>query len=308
MSSKNFLLVPHIKFCFEDGGIVVQYYLAKLLDDMGVMIRIMPSFGNIENSLFNKYYNNEFNLDDNCIVIYCEGVIGNPLNAKYVIRWLLSEVGQNVPYHYIYTWGENELVYHFNRELKFKNNPDKVDNVFKTLSILYLSPEIKQYNLGNRNGCCYTIRKAAEIHKNQIHRIHPDNSYEITRDVSNDKIIQIFNNYEYFVSYDPITFLSIMAPLCGCISIVYPIEGVSKRDWFNKTCYSEYLEYNNTGNAYGIAYGLEEIEWAKNTIHLAKDQLHDMITYLKDKHIQRLLKDVENFDHLVNTIKNVFYK
>jgi hypothetical protein len=307
MSSKKFLLCPHARFQFQDGGIVVQYYLAKLLDEMGCMIRIWPTFGNIESTLFNKYYNNEFAIDDNCIVIYCEGIKGNPLNAKYIVRWLLSEVGQNVPKFYIHTWGENELIYHFNRELKFKKYPDKVDNIFKTLSIIYLNPDVKNNFQPNRAGWCYTIRKANHMYKN-IQFIHPNDSYEIARHASNDIIINLFNKYQYFVSYDPITFLSVMAALCGCISIIYPIEGISKQDWFNKTGYSEYLEYKQIDNAYGIAYGLEDIEWAKNTIHLAKDQTNDMITYYKEKHIQRLLKDIENYHNVENTLQNVFYK
>ena len=53
---------------------------------------------------------------------------------------------------------------------------------------------------------------------------------------------------------------------------------------------------------------LEDIEWAKNTIHLAKDQTNDMITYFKEKHIQRLLKDIENYHNVENTLQNVFYK
>jgi hypothetical protein len=307
MSSKKFLLCPHARFQFQDGGIVVQYYLAKLLDEMGCMIRIWPTFGNIESTLFNKYYNNEFAIDDNCIVIYCEGIRGNPLNAKYIVRWLLSEVGQNVPKFYIHTWGKNELIYHFNRELKFKKYPDKVDNIFKTLSIIYLNPDVKNNFQPNRAGWCYTIRKANHMFKN-INFLHPNDSYEIGRHVSNDIIINLFNKYEYFICYDPISFLSVMAALCGCISIVYPLEGVSKRDWLKKTCYDEYIEYKNLDNIYGVAYGLEDVEWAKNTIDLAKDQINSMITYYKEKHIKALLEDIENYDNMVNTLNNVFYK
>ena len=108
-----------MKYIEEDGGINVQYNLCKILDDKGFNVRIFPSYGIIENKLFNKFYNNDFPVNES-VVIYCEGVKGNPLKAKYVVRWVLSEMGKNVPYDFIKTWGKDELVYYFNHERKFE--------------------------------------------------------------------------------------------------------------------------------------------------------------------------------------------
>jgi hypothetical protein len=82
-------------FQYNDGGTVVQYYVSKILEeDYGLNVRIY-SWSNIKlkNSIFNKFYENDFPIDDNCIVVYCEGTKGNPLNAKYCIRWMLSKLG-----------------------------------------------------------------------------------------------------------------------------------------------------------------------------------------------------------------------
>ena len=307
MTTKNILIYPHIKFHNEDGGTTVQYYFAKLLDEKGIMIRIYPSHGYIDCPIFNKYYNNEFQIDDNCVVIYCEGVDGNPLNAKFVVRWMLSELGQNVP-SYLNNWGKNELVYHFNSELKFKENPHKVGNIYKTLTPIYLNPEVKNNLLPDRNGCCHTFRKYT-IHINGIHSLyHPPSSIEITRRTKNEEIIRIFNECQFFVSYDPLTFLSCMAAICGCISIVYPIQGKNKLEWLHMTAISEYLEYKKIDNIYGFAYGIEDINWAIQTIHLVKEQFDDFLLYCKQKAIKTFIEDVNNFDNMQNTIENVYYK
>ena len=69
---------------------------------------------------------------------------------------------------------------------------------------------------------------------------------------------------------------SIYASLCGCISIVVPEEGVTKEEWHPK------IE-----DRYGLAYGFDDIEYAKDT-------KHKMIRYVNEQ--QELnLKSVKYF-------------
>ena len=134
-------------FSFVDGGTVVQYYLAQILEEYGQNVRIYPCSGiKTNNSLFSKFYDNDFPIDDNCVVIYCEGTEGNPLNAKNVVRWMLSKLGQNVPYENVHTWGKNELVYYITSEEKIANNPDKLNIIYKILGIIYVHPLANNYN------------------------------------------------------------------------------------------------------------------------------------------------------------------
>ena len=294
-------------FNFNDGGTVVQYELAKILEEYGQTVRIYLS-GNIkiENSIFSKFYDaNEFPINDNTVVIYCEGTIGNPLNAKYVVRWMLSKLGQNMPYERVNTWSKNELVYYFNSEEKIANNPDKIGNIYKLLNVLYIHPYATNYNLNPRSGTCYTIRKAINTHGKKCQLIHPPNSFEITRNHKQLECIKIFNNHKYFISYDSITFLSIIAALCGCISIVKKVDGLSKKDWLNTYSAREYFKATNEP-LYGVAYGADDLNHAINTMHLVKDQWDRIRQFSKEKYIAGFIDDINNWDNMVNTIQTNF--
>ncbi len=295
-------------FNMNDGGTVVQYMLAKILTEFGQNVRIYPYNGITNtNPIFMKYYNNDFPIDDNTVVVYCEGTKNNPLNAKYVARWMLSKLGQNVPYEWLYTWGKNELVYYFNSEDKIAKNPTKMGNIFKFLNIILIHPLAINHNLSDRKGTCFTVRKSLQIHGKKKKAVHPPNSLEIKRTHSQRECILIFNKHKYFISYDPITFLSVIAALCGCISIVIKIDGVSKQEWLNMTAASEYLKYSGEDMLYGIAYGADDIENAINTIHLVKNQWENILSFSKNKYIKQFINDINDWQNNINTIQNNFY-
>jgi len=308
---KNIIIYQNRDFSLDSGGITVKYYLAHLLDKYGIKVIINQPVHKIvqnkviQNNLFSNYYNNDFDLND-CVVIYCEGIIGNPLNAPYVVRWMLSELGKNVPFNYVDTWGKNELVYYFNSELKIQNNIDKLNNIYKFLTVIYINPDIKQMNNNPRLGFCHTYRKS--FYHKDIMMLHPKNSFEITRNHTQNDYIEIFNKYSYFVCYDPLSFLCIIAPLCGCICIVYPLDGISKKEWLQTTGLIEYLKYKNDYNIYGIAYGNshDEINYANNTLHLVKDQWDDIKSY-QINYIKKFITDINQFELMQNTIKNNYY-
>ena len=308
---KNILIYPHQPFSINDGGVTVHYYLAYILSNLGVNVKIFNTQdNNAPNPIFNNFENNNIKYIDfnNTIVIYCEGITGNPLGAKYVVRWMLSKLGQNVPYHYYYTWNPNELVYFFNNE---KEMIDKnID--FKILSLFYIHPEIENMN-NERKGLCYTIRKKNHF-KSNIETNDVNNTFnkymklpifEITRSHTQTDYIDIFNKHEFFISYDPLTFLSIIAILCGCVSIVYPIEGVSKIDYFKMTPFYQYMVEKNCFEIYGLAYGMgyEEIAYSKNTIHLAKQQMIDVQNWLIDKYVKQFIIDMSTWDKNKNTLE-----
>jgi hypothetical protein len=302
--NKSILVYIHTNgFDESDGGTVVQYYLAKLLDEMGQQVRLFSKLKKT-NSVFNNFYDNDLDLD-NTIVIYCEGIRGNPLKAKYVVRWMLSELGKNVPLHYLRKWGKNELIYYFNSEIKISKNKDKIGTIYKYLTTLYVNPSIKNFN-NDKSGYCFTLRKS-HFHK-KITNIHPTKSFEIPYKIKQNEIINVFNKYKYFISYDPLTFLTIIATSCGCVSIVYPIDKINKISWLQTTAMIEYFDSINKYELYGVAYGNspEEIKFAEDTIHLATEQWNNILAYYKNNHIINFIKDINNFENMQNTITNNF--
>lgn len=303
-NKKNILIYPHNPFNLADGGTTVQYYLAKTLKELGENVKIYNSNGKTQNDIFTDYIDFISKEDlENTVVIYCEGIIGNPLNAKYVVRWMLSELGKNVPKENLNSWSKNELVYYFNPEEKFyKNN---CGSVYKLLYMIYINPILKNLHQ-SRNGCCFATRKT-QFHKH-IDYFHPPESFQIMRYHTQEDYLEKFNKHKYFISYDPMTFLIIISLLCGCITIVYPLEGISKKEWIKNTSIGDFINKTN-GELYGLAYGnsKEEIEYAENTIHLAENQYKELKKYMINNLVKPFINDINRFEENINTIQNNFF-
>ena len=301
----NILIYPHGVYVKDDGGLNVMYNFAKILDEIGKNVRIYPTFGNVENPIFNKYYTFDFEIE-NSLIIYCEGTDGNPLNGKYVVRWMLSELGKNVKIDRGFSFGKKELIYYFNSEIKFEKEPEKMNKIYKTLSLIYYPTMFINRKQERFLELCYTYRKSDKYHKDII-PLHNDKSYNVLRYLESENYLELFNVHRYFVSYDPLTFLIVIAGLCGCISIVYPIKDVSEDEWLSMIAVKEYMKDKNIKKLYGIAYGTENVDWAIKTIHLVKKQWDDIVNYYKEKHVTQFLKDIDNFEDMQNTVENNFY-
>ena len=111
------------------------------------------------------------------------------------------------------------------------------------------------------------------------------------------------------MSYDSSTFYTIIAALCGCIPVVYKVQGLNKQQWIQTTAASEYVKSKGLDNLYGIAYGEEDLEYAESTIHLVKEQWDDIIKFNKEKTIVPFINDIQNFDdeRMLNNIGENFY-
>jgi hypothetical protein len=299
-------------FSKDSGGVMILCYFAIkineiLKDKLVYLFNDNTTIINTEDFYFDNFTKDiNFN-KENTIVIYAEGVVGNPLNAKYVIRWILAELSINSPIDIYKSWGKDDLVYYFNKEDRMNNNPEKIGSIYKMLTLIYLNPKVTIINFEKRNGWCFTYRKS-NIHKN-IDIIHPLEAYELDRFISQDKCVEAFNTYKYFVCYDPLTFLYMMSLLCGCITILHPIEGMTKKEWLKISLFNEYMEDNNIDDIYGLAYGIEDLPFAEETISKAPKLVNDVINNINTKYINLFLEDVENTKEIKfeNTVNNNYY-
>jgi hypothetical protein len=304
--SQKKIIIGAPDFTFNSGGIVCLHYLAKILSKYGYDVYLYPK-QHIINPLFNKFYNGN-HVIDNTPVIYPETYEGNVLNAKNVIRWILAPIGIVANKEIVYSWNKKDLVYYFNDEQKMTVNPDKKGKIYKMLSTIFLNPLTKNKNSGFRRECCFTLRKK-QFHKN-IKQIHPDGSFELLARHDQIQCIDIFNNYKFFVCYDHLCFLIVISAICGCLPIVYPIDGVSKREWMNKLAVSDYCKEKNVDNLFGIAYGKDDVEWAKSTMHLVEDQWKDIINFNIETNFKTIIEDMNHLEDgtLVNTVENNYLK
>lgn len=179
----------------------------------------------------------------NDIIVYPEIVIGNPLGAKHVVRWLLHEPGY---FYGDFIFNKDDLFFYFQKAFLKR---DDITNIGGELRVVYLQDAYKQDNRYERKGTCYILRKG----KNRA-MIHDVNDSELIDGLSHEKIAEIFNKSEICVSYDMYTMYSRYAAVCGCLPIVVPEDGIDKYQWRPE----EELRW-------GIAYGYDDIPWAKET-------------------------------------------
>lgn len=251
------------------GGAIALYKLGQVLRKKGFDVHIWPSATPHVSEFcttifFKKLYNrlkifllrlgnyrSPYNLDrasyfdlKDAIVVYPEIIAGNPLNSRKVVRWFLHKPGYHTDE---INYGSNELYFYYDKQFDdptINPHPDNRLNVVELMSGVY-----RRKNFGTRAGVCYMIRKG----KDRDLTYHPKNAVLVDA-LSHKEMAEAFNEYEYFISYDMYTMYSRYAAMCGCKSIVVPMDGMSKEEWYpEEKC------------RYGIAYGCEDLPWAAQT-------------------------------------------
>lgn len=279
----------------NSGGIIVLHKLCSMLIDQGCEAKIWPMqkptiFELFSLKGFKKFLRWHFictpkriigliNLKspyklsiarykdlNNAIVVYPEIVDGNPINSEKVIRWLLNKPG-------VITgridFGCKDLFFYFDEHFNdWDLNPSQ-DNHLRVIELM--SDVYKNSYKEKRFGTCYMVRKG----KKRILDQHGDNAIKVDG-LSHQEMAQVFNDCQYFISYDLYTMYSRYAAMCGCISIVIPESDLTKEQWRPK------IE-----NRYGIAYGWDDISWAIET----KGQL---IKVIEESQVSSQ-RSVENF-------------
>ncbi|WP_337465972.1 hypothetical protein [Megasphaera sp.] len=195
-------------------------------------------------------------VDGDTIVVYPEVASGNPLHAKHVVRWLLYYNRHNDD-----SWYSSDDLFVSYREQFFnhKLNPDNnLLKIFHFDQALY-----KRTNYGERQGVCYFIRKGKT-------RTDLPKKYDgpILDDLPEIEKVKILNQCERCYLYDTQTFYASIAALCGCIPIVVPEPGKTRKDYVKED-----------DKIFGVAYGdtPEEIEYAIRTRDKVQQRITNML-------------------------------
>lgn len=259
MSLKTIVLAPG-EYTNAGGGCIALHKLAHNLALCGAESYIMADSKNpdYKGALIDETTAKGIAALPDCMVIYPEVVCGNPLNAKHITRWILYHVRN---YGQFGVFGENDLIYkyaaHFNTRLG--NNIDGELRAMELDLSKWVDKGMPRYE------SCHLYKKAGANKAD----IHPAGSICIDNYPQNgglESLIYMFNQRTHFYSYDDATFLSALAALCGCKSIVVPTDGVTESEWRGGFPYFYY----------GIAYGVENLQWAEDTAQYLRAHLQKL--------------------------------
>lgn len=200
------------------------------------------------------------------IVVYPETVTGNPLNAPFVVRYIMNFPGL-LGGEGAYDPSEFCVAY---SEILAQTVPDcRMTIFFPASDPMTFSP----YPKVKRKGSCFYAAKYRYVHQGELFDI-TKNSIEITRDRPNsqtpDQIAELFRSSEVFYTYEN-TALAIEATLCGCPVVFLPNKYLDKSIGL--------YEVGTEGVAWGTSDG--ELERAKRTVHLARERYLALFVGLK---------------------------
>lgn len=191
------------------------------------------------------------------LVIYPEGMYGNFLKAKNVVRWFL---------YYNRFPGDNNWYSEDDLFICYRSifNDWHLNPLGKCVCLYFFdNKKYHQYNYGKRAGNCYIVRKGCKRADLPLVFDGP-----VIDKLEEEEKVRILNEYEFCYSYDTQTFYCQIAAICGCLPIIVLEPGKSITD---------YLGEDEMDKCVGIAYGdsPEEIKRAKDT----RDQLLESLDY-----------------------------
>ena len=135
----------------------------------------------------------------------------------------------------------------------------------------------RNYNLP-RSGRCYLIKGNEYIDGRPLYHTSNDTNIDNYWSYGPNKmkyLAEIFNKHEIFFTYNTQTFISVLAALCGCISVViphptgggaHPPELATKENFLNTPHFQS-----------GIAYGFDDMQQSIDTLPNVKKNLENCL-------------------------------
>lgn len=272
------------------GGIVVLHYLAYKIAEKGhnVYIFCQPEYphenitvlpGSKINDGFMTYYHFEpFNFPlFKTISIYPQITRWNPYNTSCVSRWILYHTQEDIES----TYNEEDQYFNFSNFNTYrKTEMSKLTLLDYHLNDLYVTNEKDK-----RDGYCHILNKNTQ--DNFIQTFDDFKSVDITNWQENggyEYLREQFNKYEFFLTYDQNTFMTVAAALCGCKSIILnPFNYKEHGDNafiqnYKKLKYHSPTEFRikNPLQLFGVAYGIDDLPWAEKTLDLVRDHCENL--------------------------------
>lgn len=305
-----------------NGGILVLHKLAYKLAERGHNVYIFctpayphPNINIIKSEItiaengnilpIHKWESFKFPIK-NTISIYPEITYGNPFNTTHVTRWILYHTTKVVEE----TYGNDDVYFNFQNFKTFKLvPPNQLTFLDYNLDSLYVT------NTGKRKAFCHILKKNIP---NGSEKIFEDlKSFDLTNWYNEgrlngnnpyDYIRNMFNQYEYFLTYDQASYHSVMATLCGCKTVILnpgtPYENTPNANTELNQC-SEItpteFRLNNYLYRFGIAYGWDDLQWAEDTLPLVRGYI-EQLEIIDNKTVDNFIKYWVNkiFDNTTN--------
>jgi hypothetical protein len=254
------------------GGHVVLHKLTKIISDLGyeVWSNQVPIF-DCKYRLVEDYELIEKN-NDKLVVVYPEQIIGNPLNAKNVCRWILYHTKEEIEN----TWSNTDIRFNFIPGFVSKIKTDRILTVLDGKLDIF-----KNEGLGDkRSGFCHINKKKYPVGEKNLEHLKSEDLSDFDKKGGFTYLAKQFNTFEYFVTYDDATYYSILAALCGCRSVILnPDVTISPEEYRSKFPIRKY----------GVAYGWSDLKHADLTRDLVRQHIKN---YEK--------KSIESVKRLIN--------
>lgn len=281
---KFIVVSPQPTYIEHIGGVTVAHTLAHKLQLAGEEVYLYADSTNPKYNIKCIPHGSIFDLDqDNTIVILIAGAGDHTflpniptflIEAKHVVRWQVNHQTKEYPKH--------------NKFYKFHTYWDTYDTqkIDGQLSVIEIHDDVF-YNKGlERTGNCFLEKGNLD---EQIERmVHHPNDICIDRYLytmpDNKKIhflSDLFNRCKLFISYTPLTFCSVLASMCGCVSIVIPKKNFDKEKWRSEIWCAKY----------GTGVGIEEMDWSMKTLPLVPSMIDEYVNIEQPRQINQFIKD-----------------
>jgi len=200
----------------------------------------------------------EFNLIKT-ISVFPQTTPGNPFNTIHNVRWVLHDYSQEQ----WDTFNVDDVIFNYGT---FKI-PEGIEQFLLTV-FDYNFDKFYNTNNPNRKGFGHILHKNTPVwgieflkHLGSTDIPHYNGKQDL------NYLLDEFNKYEYVLTFDDKSYYTTAATLCGTKSIILnPNKDITP------------IEYRlqNPIQMCGVAYGMNDIKWAEQTIGLVKDNLLEL--------------------------------